>query len=343
MTSSDGLTLKDLSEFYKDIPVYFPYRSLKEVYFDVFKQIAEDNSIEFPPHIHELLHSDSYFQLVNTENSSDFLRKKLKPLLKDLNTPLSSNSGYLQGLLCESVLCLEKSVYWFFNYRFNQRYGFLLPARQALYYSEFFSIIGLSRFLGLGFTYFPSIGPLIAKVQWETGDLKITTKQPKGRGDHKKHYNLLKTELERFPFISADIKAKISQKKGFILTEERVSAVYNFESLEKVFEYAQYGNIELWEEELEDYKTWCFLGGEEGLTIPHIHSENTDPDAIHDQYASWGYREHIIGIYQQELIHFLKYLPNKSIGIFLSSLKEKIQNIPNINPNEKEDLLAWLS
>lgn len=334
------IPLKRIITYYKPIDIVSS-SYLKNIYFKILKTIADEKNIEFPPILYGL-------QSLESQRDKE-IQKSLEKLKEEIQFPIELSlirgDAFLQGLLTESTKSLEKAIYWFFNYRFNQRHGFLVPASQSMYYSEFFSFISLSRFLGIAFTFIPQFHPIQIIIQWESGKILIS-KRKIGKGAHKRHFHLLKNEISRFDFINVDIKTTIEGRTEFLSTAERKETVYDFGLKSEVFDFFHWEE-EKWKDYLQSFNEWCFLGGNHGLGIGPVLLPEDDNGSfdqfIYDEYGSWGYREHNIGVYQEEMIMYLKKINNQSIQSFLNELRQKIMRIPYIEVCEKADLLCWLN
>ncbi len=306
--------------------------SLKGLYFDHFEKQAASLKIPFP----------KGFEFLDYAPKTDFPNQKQKqqlidPFKKGEVFPFLKAEGVLQALLTKSSIALEKSVYFFLNYRYNREGSFHWASRQSEYYAEFFAVIALSRFLGLAITYVPLIGQLQTEVDWEKGVVNIKIRNTK-HGGHLDQFNLLKSRHVQFDFLDDSIKEGFRKSDKFLLTSERISRVYEFGRKSNVFHLT--GN--------KQGVSLCFLGGLDGESIKQIEIDSEDDskladfeDDLMDKYADWGYAEYNIGVYQKQVIDFLKSIGD-STRKFLKELSWNVGNIEVIDERDKVDILSWL-
>ena len=297
---------------------------LKEMYFRFLKEKARQLGLNFP---------NSLFFL--REVRKDVVKKLKRQVLSESPYPVNHRSDFLQALLIESVMALEKSVHWYYVYRLNMRAGFRVASTQARYYAEFFSVIGLSRFLGIAITHLQGFGRFQINVKWVDKTLEIIQLQG-SRGGHLEQYNALSHCISDFNFIESSVSDTISQGNKFLLNDERVKSVYEFGRQGDPFLLSgpSSGNPN-------------FLGGETGLGItmnaPSEHLQQVHYyEYIHDQYTSDGFYDHGIGEYQRQLIRLLLDLNETSVLGLLLHLRKNIEKLDCIRDYEKVDLLEWL-
>lgn len=264
-------------------------------------------------------------------------RKKLRIDFDNKYKDASNKSKSLyQALISECALALERSIYWFFNYRHNLETDFIDAAFQSRYYAEFFSIIALARFLGIAITYIPKIAKVKTEVDWTTTSIKVTA-QSLGGGGHDEQYNLLKHRLNQFDFIDNDTKIRIKQLEELLLKEDREMTVYNLGPTALVFKHMGIYTFG---------PNSCFIGGKKGLGIHRYFGDDEISGVRHDkgvgeEYKEYGIPEEVIGANQKEVIRLLKKVGPYTTK-FLESLKIDIERVPHIQSHEKTDLLDWL-
>ncbi len=240
-------------------------KDLRTVYYNKMEYYAKNNNISIPIHITFL---ENYFtiprniqkNLSNYSRIEEFFKKIFIPMSQKESSEKYYKDNILQAMLYECIESLRRSIFWFINYRYNNRIGFLIPARQSRYYSEFFGFISLSRFLGIALTRFPIIKTIETTINWEKMKIEIKKGKAKG-GMHKAHFQLLKRDIEKNNFIPDNIKEEIKRQDNLFLTEERSSMIYAFGnegrvSFEELIKYKK-SNI-------TNQLSHCFLGGENG-------------------------------------------------------------------------------
>ena len=266
------------------------------------------------------------------------IRKEIEEALKTSEFPvgLFTTSDILRASVTESAIALERSIYWYLNYRLNLRLQFAVAARQALYYSEFFAIITLSRFLGLALTRIlgRSLGiHLETAVNWRKLSFDVNWHNP--RSPHLDHYNLLKRKIGDFEFVSERCRRSITELGKPLQKEDREDAVYDL--WHDVFQSFRNGAVQ------ERYDL-VFIGvigvSELQGRIHEFHEE--ERQEILDAYSEWGYRESHIGAFQREVIAGFWEVGGNLLE-FLDTLRANIERTPHIREEEKTDLLDWLT
>lgn len=327
--------------------IYSSNVNLTETYFTFFREVCQSICIKINP---EFLYLKSLAPEKEWKAAEKESRKVMQ-LLKDegVTYPLKEADRLAQGLLCEGLHSLRKSIFWFFNYRYNDRVGFIAPSIQAKYYSEFFSIIGLSRLLGIARTYVPIFGVIQTETSWKRNTIHFIP-QSKTGGGHLKHLSELGRHLSKFDFISDETRTyfqkiwprrsrdgtvrDVERQVKFLMTDDRETYVYGFEKRSRVYDRPHSTSPRI-----------CFIGGENGLAVPGP-DESDDPgdfsDSIMMDYTSYGYEEHNIGIILQDLIKITKSINNDSIRKFMRTLIDTIESFDSVSHNAKVDILHWL-
>ncbi|KKL09766.1 hypothetical protein LCGC14_2562560, partial [marine sediment metagenome] len=90
--------------------------------------------------------------------------------------------------LIESLYCLERAIFWFFNYKYNITETFGAAGMQALYYSNLFIKVAVQKFLGISLIHTKYAGKVIVNIDWSKSYVEISMKGG-GSADHKKLAN----------------------------------------------------------------------------------------------------------------------------------------------------------
>lgn len=305
--------------------------NLKEYYFDLFRKTGQKHGINLSD---ETFYMKSFID-ESVLRTSKTAAKQIKAKMGiELTGDLSHCDDLLGCLLTEAAISLEKSIFWFLNYRVSKSQGFLAPSTQAFYYAEFFGMVGLSRVLGLAITYVPLFDLVQTRVNWKTRTVKSKLVGSR-RAGHLSHLYLLKEHIQEFSFIPQGIKGIVTAMRNLTLMDDRIELVYGFGTSARVYYEisSQHGDV-------------CFLGGEGGLAIPEPSLE-MDPgdfgEAMMSMYTSYGYLEHTIGDIQKNLAIILKEVPHNGVKSFIVGLRKRIERFQYVSEIEKRDLLDWLN
>jgi hypothetical protein len=324
------ISLQQITSVFSAVP-FGGRMNLKEYYFDLFRKTGQKHGIDLSD---ETFYMKSYTDesvLRASKTAAKQIKAKMGP---ELTGDFSDYNHLLGCLLTEAALSLEKSIFWFLNYRASRRQGFLAPSTQASYYAELFGVVGLSRVLGLAITYVPLFNLVQTRVNWTTRTVELKLIGARKAG-HLRHLYLLKAHIQRFSFIPQKIRGIVTAIRKFALTDDREELVYGFGNTARIYEEmaSRHGDV-------------CFLGGEGGLATPEP-SPEMDPgdfgEAMMSMYMSYGYIEHTIGDLQKNLAIILKEVPHDGVKSFIVGLRGRIQRFQYVPEIEKRDLLDWLN
>jgi hypothetical protein len=334
---------QNIIDAWKKIPVAL--ESLSIVHFDHLRNLGLQQNISIDPTLFDMK------SLVPKIQKSDAV-EKARVIKTGVSNGESMSWGgakrYLSALLMESIESLERSIFWFFNYRLNNKQGFTAPALQAEYYSEFFALIGISRILGIAVTHVPIFGPVLTEVNWKTK--RVHYRPITVRSAHVAHLQHLGRSIDKFSFVPDHIKIRLDEFRPdankefkdddeiiskFLLTDERETYVYEFSVSSRV-----YSDI------VGGAQNFCFLGGEHGKGVIEPYSDTDSYEharAVHDAYADYGYPEDNIGEAMKFIIMLLKEIDRRDVQRSLSWIRTKIDNFPFAKDFEKADILDWLA
>ncbi len=330
-------------DIWKDIPVTL--ENLSQIHFEYFRKIGVEKNIIIEP---TLFNMKSLIPKKVKKEATEAASKIKKFLNQGQTIPLKAARRHLNALLMESMESMERSIFWFFNYRFNRKHGFIAPSVQSEYYSEFFALIGISRVLGIAVTHVPFFGPVLTDLNWKTRELHfrpITV-----HSAHIAHMSHLGRNIDRFPFIPDTVKIRLDEFRPegkreykdddeivskFLMTDDRESYVYEFNVSSRV-----YSDISL------ESRSFCFIGGDNGKGIiapTYGTDEGQYNEKVRDRYADYGFLEENIGSHLKTLINLLKDMSNNGVDSSLSWTKRKIEDYPHATEFETADILDWIS
>ena len=297
------------------------------------------------------------------------IKQKLKRLLRanrkyvlDKTHDSEYRSRLVGGHLIESFYALERSIFWFFNYKYNMNSAHEVSGNQSFYYSQFFVIVAIMRFLGISITYLPFIGAFYTIINWKHASIKITSEK-NWSGDHKiimdNFYKIIKKkDLSDFPEMKQQFQPENSEAL-FEITGVSIEDVnrnlfnhLKYARTENVYDMTSrisdpfknfYGRTH--ESYLNDVKNYCFLDGDDRYYSPPSY-EAIDYDEwfyttfVPDVYGGWGFHERYIGIMLKFLIKILKKV-NRAKRYF-KILSNKISTFEEFDPETKKIILGWL-
>jgi len=144
------ISIEKLIAFYKDINILENNRIREDVFLkDILFDYSNDRWIKnnfgdsFP--FNEYSKNTKYIR--DNYNKFKSVLKNFSNYLKD-QILIENFPKLLTSLYIETFYAFERSIFWFFNYKYNMNYIHFNSAEQALYYSNFFAIISIMRFLG---------------------------------------------------------------------------------------------------------------------------------------------------------------------------------------------------
>ncbi len=334
---------------------------LKDIVFDFIRDVyLKVNPSDFFP--------DSRISI--PDKLSPFTKKNLKEwekTRKKINQFLKSNKKFLilgkdrstlvSNIACshliETLYCLERSIFWFFNYKHNITITYETAGMQALYYSSFFIKVAIQKFLGISVLHTKYIGKVMVKIDWNNADVEIITS--KGwSADHKKiaddFFELMKNvDLKEFPeilvlfqFKDDSIKSimgvsseEMSRYHSDYLRKARMDYVYDFTTRESDPFNRFYGSVGSYFTNVQRY---CFLDGPERYNDgSEYYATSFEPDV----YGGWGINEHFVGCLMKFLIKNLKEIG--SLKKYLTILSRKIKVPKEFHELATEIIQNWLS
>ena len=301
---------------------------------------------------------------------SPFTRKNInewQKIRKKLNQLLKSNKFFLilgkeepelvSKIACshliETLYCLERSIFWFFNYKHNITKTYETAGMQALYYSSFFIKVAIQKLLGISVLHTRYIGKVMVRIDWNNANVEIITS--KGwSADHKKiadnFFELMKTvDLKEFPDIFALFQFEDDSIKGIMgvsseemsryhsdyLRKARMDYVYDFTTRESDPFNRFYGSVGNYFTNVQNY---CFLDGPEKYNDG---SEYYATSFVPDVYGGWGINEHFVGSLLKFSITNLKEIGN--LKKYLLILSRKIEAPEEFHETAREIIQDWLS
>ncbi len=321
-----------------------------ERHFQKFADINENgikdfSSLFYQPDITEI-NDKNYLQ------SRGQLKREFKNLLKQKFQPEITDASVIktinQYLLNESLICLNRSIYWFLNYYRNMDGFSLNPKLQNLYYSELFIHLSIARYLGLAYTWISELSlPIKTQIQKINNDPSKSYEEnmkiqvviaPKISGMHETIFIQVRYHIEEnIDFPTSTISQWFEPSYiASIFKDERETVVYDISS----------GQNDPWYFSVhkglaEEYSNYCFLNGEK-----EYYTGDPDVDQyIYDKYGDWGYREAHIGGLIKWMTERLRAI--KANGI-LRTIAKNIKNFdvglyPNSFKKPKSILLKWFT
>ena len=274
-----------------------------------------------------------------------YFKKNLDNILE---LKFKDHPKFVIGHYIESLYAFERSIFWYFNFMHNLDPFNQIASEQALYYSEFFSIVSISRFLGGSLSYTP-LSLFKIKLDWEN-EIIIIRFGPSIKGIHKGYGNLFFEVLEGIDFKNEKYletlkKDENMRKKGFLMIDDRVENVYDLSSrMSDPFKNAYFADLR--ESSIRASKSWNFLEGLEDL-YSKVGYKDTDGDLadyLYSEYSGEGYRQAHIGEYWKFLIFTLKKI--NGTEKYLDTLTWKISRFEEcetvkLDSSTKEILLKW--
>ncbi len=289
-------------------------------------------------------------QLKDWNTARNEINKYFKSVGKVVNVSFKDHPELVIGHYIESLYAFERSIFWFFNYKYNLDPFNQVASEQALYYSEFFSIITLTRFLGGSFNRTP-LGLFKINIDWKNKIITINHR-PSSRSSHKSYKNLFFDLLDSIDFTDYKYLETLKgdplfRDKGFLMIEDRMENVYDLSSrMSDPFKNALYRD--LCESSIKASKSWNFLEGLDELysKIGHNDYDGDLADYLYSEYADDGYRQHHIGEYWKFIVFVIKKI--KGTEAYIKSLTWKINRFDEcdsveLDKNTKDILINWIS
>jgi len=317
----DGSALRE-DLFLKDLIFDF----IRDIYLKINPDDFFPNSRTYIPNKYSPFTKDKIKDWQLTKNKLDiFLKSNKRHTIVGRDNPnLVSKIAYSH--LIESLYCLERSIFWFFNYKYNITETFEAAGMQALYYSNFFIKVSVQRFLGISTIHTKYIGKVIINIDWGNAKVEISTKGG-WSADHKKvtndFFELMKNvDLTEFPEVYGLFQTNSDTLSKFTgIPTEQINRDHS--------DYLRKARM--------DY-VYDFTTGPESYNDG---SEYYATSFVPDIYGGWGINEHFIGCLMKFLIENLKEIG--SLKTYLLTLNQKIDGPEEFHENAKEIIQNWLS
>ncbi len=331
---------------------------LKDLLFEFIKNLyhVEYSKDFFPPSRLHIPNRYSTLTRVNLDNWNS-TKKKLNKLLgkKTIKLQGPENTEAISRIaashLIESLYYLERSLFWFFNYKYNATKFHEVSGSQAQYYSLFFVETAILKFLGISIVHTGYIGKVRVKIDFNKAQIELNL-GGKDVADHKNTKNLLISlfsclDLSDYPNMEAHftIEGSIIEEVFGVsdielrdlhwdhLRQNRMDIVYNITDRKSDPFHWYYGVVGNYHKNVQEY---CFL---EGYERYNDGSEYFATSFVPDVYGSWGINEHLIGDLLRFLITALKQI--KQTENFFNILSTKIKS-GDFNEEAKTIILEWL-
>jgi len=333
-------SLERILFFYKDIEILIHkmfrqdhrvkwslYKLSKGIWENIFSQ-------DFP--FNELTPRQEY----NGPEPLSQCKKELKVLQFKINErsyDFTEVEDLLVALYLESFWALEKSIFWYFNYKHNLTRFHHLSGVQSRYYSKFFAIISIMRLLGCGIIH-TSYGKFKIKTDWTKSKVSIKYNTNKGSSHKDKYYlfiNQLKEQNLQFYEELDDFANNQNYEKVFQwITRERVEKIYDTASnLSDPFIFFFGGHQQIYEQRRMN----CYLDPfEEIEAINEDHAE-----FLIGEFSEWGWMENLIGMFWRFIIGIYKKISYASE--YLVILKEKLEYFDELDGIPKEKIIKMIS
>lgn len=290
---------------------------------------------------------------------------KLKPFLKKslpitLNYKNNNSLCYkiISSHLIESLFALERSIFWFFNYKHNLIPGHEVASSQAQYYSQFFAVVAILKFLGNSIVH-SKYGQFKIEFDWEK--LEILFDNSRGsRSEHMSYLNkyiskMKEIDLSKFPEMDSKFNLTLREDNFYGLSQETLMKIFQDSSREERMENV-YDLTSRFSDPFKYYQSstsylnnkhnYCFLDGYMKYYKPPDYYDGDYEEwfntvFIPDYYGGWGMYEHNIGQMIQFLIENIKKI-SKSTN-YLNLLEIKIRSFENYDEEIKDILVNWIS
>lgn len=336
---SKKLSIDKVIEYYKDLNILHYNRIREDLFIKyIIFDYAEDkwtqnnfgNSFPFDKYSMNIKYT--------RDNYTEFRKSVLKEFSKCLKGQIRIKNlpELLFGIYIESFYAFERSIFWFFNYKYNMNYFHFNSAEQALYYSNFFAIISIMRFLGCSICH-TSYGKFRIRTDWKNYIIRINHSISSG-SSHKEQFNLFFEQLREFDLKNfEDIHYLATSQRFQIkfdwLTKYREESVYDLTSrLSDPFKNYNF----LKNEDYHQFQEYTFLEGYERIQFSIVEHAKY----ILSEYEEWGWKEHGLGGFWSFLIKNLKKI--KPARDYLEVLKSKISYFEGLHKESKDILFGWI-
>ena len=310
--------INDIIDFYRNYEYFDGYGNKLENYFlkhsliELCKDIHDSEGLAGIFESHWLYdHPSSLSKRKGWKTARQAIAKCFRDNDKVIKIKFNDRPEFIIGHFIESLCAFERTVFWFFNYKHNLDPFNQVASEQALYYSEFFSIVAITRFLGGSISHTP-LGLFKVELLWEEKLVSIHHQPNLGRGRHRGYANLFSEQLKTIDLMEYEYfkrlkEDKFIQKEGFLMGEDRNENVYDLTSRTgDPFKNALYGDLN--ESHLEAKRSWNFLENIEDIYERVGHSDYNGglAEFLQDEYSGEGYRHDHIGEYWKFLIDIIK-------------------------------------
>lgn len=147
--------IKDIIDIYKDNDYFDGYGNKLENYYlkhnlmRLCKGLHDSEGLAGTFEGHWLYdHSSSLSKRIGWKTARQAINRYFKNNDKIVKVEFKDHPEFIIGHFIESLCAFERTVFWFFNYKHNLDPFNQVASEQALYYSEFFSIVAITRFFG---------------------------------------------------------------------------------------------------------------------------------------------------------------------------------------------------
>ena len=278
------------------------------------------------------------------------ITKYFKDNAKKIKIEFEDRPEFIIGHFIESLCALERSIFWFFNYKHNLDSFNQVASEQALYYSEFFSIVAITRFLGGSISHTP-LGLFKVDLIWDEKQISIHHQPKLGRGRHIAYTKLFSEQMERIDLTECEyfkrlMEDKWIQREGLLMSDDRKENVYDLTSRTgDPFKNALFADLR--ESTIESSKSWNFLEGIDDVYERVGHSDYNGglDEYIESEYSGDGYRQDHIGEYWKFLIDSIKKVEDTEQ--YFKKLMWKLSRYGecesvNLDEDTKRILFKWI-
>jgi len=179
-------------------------------------------------------HTSSLSKRKGWKTAKQAITKCFKDNGKKIKIEFEDGSEFIIGHFIESLCAFERAIFWFFNYKHNLDPLNQVSSEQALYYSEFFSIVAITRFLGGSISHTP-LGLFKVNLIWDEEQISIHHQPKLGRGRHIAYTKLFSEQMERIDLTEYEYFKRLKedkwiQREGLLLSDDRKENVYDLTS-----------------------------------------------------------------------------------------------------------------
>lgn len=349
------ISIAELVEYYRGLYPTLNFRAedrayLKTYFQNLFSNYANSiststknyNMLYRVPDLHE--YGDPNYLKLMSQLKKEFKDRCKKGLPKEI-TDIDIKRSFGKSFLNESLTCLDRSIYWFLNYKRNMDEFSLNSKIQNLYYSEFFIHLSIARFIGLSYTWIKEFGSPIKLQFIKINDLSSNTFEEKIKiessfnvkgGMHQTIFIQIRYHIEQNVDLLKSVVSEWLEPTYMtsLIQNERENFVYDISrSVNNPWHNAHRALS-------EEYRNWCFLDGGNR----YLNGIEENDTYIHEKFGNWGYREAHVG----NLIKWM-FERLKEIGAIrkINQMKRLINGFdegyyPDSVNEAKLILLSWL-